>query len=423
MSVSSSSSSPLPSPWNDADVGSPAVAGSAWYSNGVFTVNGGGADIWGGTDQFNYVSQPLTGGGSIVARVTSQSDTDGWAKSGVMIKQSTATGTNYALLGVTPGNGITFQSDFNSSVSGASYTLPVWLKLTRSGNTITAYTSTDGTTWTTAGNTTVPLTDPVTIGLFTCAHNASALNTATFDNVSVSSSSSSPLPSPWNDADVGSPAVAGSAWYSNGVFTVNGGGADIWGGTDQFNYVSQPLTGGGSIVARVTSQSDTDGWAKSGVMIKQSTATGTNYALLGVTPGNGITFQSDFNYNVSGASYTLPVWLKLTRSGNTITAYTSTDGTTWTTAGNTTVPLTDPVTIGLFTCAHNASALNTATFDNVSVTSGSSSTPAATTAPTTTPSTTAPATTTPSTTAPATTPATTTPATTTPPTTPATTSS
>ena len=80
----------VPSPWTDSDVGSPATAGSASYSNGVFTVNGGGADIWGGTDQFNYVSQPLTGNGSIVAQVTAQSDTDPWAKAGVMIKQSTA---------------------------------------------------------------------------------------------------------------------------------------------------------------------------------------------------------------------------------------------------------------------------------------------------------------------------------------------
>ena len=84
----------LPSPWTDSDVGSPATAGSASYSNGVFTVNGGGSDIWGTTDQFNYVSQPLTGNATIVARVTSQSDTDPWAKAGVMIKQSTATGSN-----------------------------------------------------------------------------------------------------------------------------------------------------------------------------------------------------------------------------------------------------------------------------------------------------------------------------------------
>jgi len=370
--TSSGGSSPVPSPWSDADVGSPATAGSASYADGVFTVNGGGADIWGGTDQFNYVSQPLTGNASIVARVTSQTDTDPWAKAGVMIKQSTASGSSYALLGVTPGNGVDFQDDFNSSAAGGSYSFPnAWLKLTRSGSTITAYSSPDGTTWTPVGAATISLTDPVTIGLFNCAHNASALNTATFDNVSVTAGAAlTPPPSPWSDADVGSPATAGSASYASGVFTVNGGGSDIWGSTDQFNYVSQPLTGDATIVARVTSQTDTDGWAKAGVMIKQSTASDSDYALLAVTPGTGIAFQDDFNSSTLGGSYSFPnAWLKLTRSGSTITAYSSPDGTTWTQVGTATIPLTDPVTIGLFDCAHNASALNTATFDNVSVTS------------------------------------------------------
>ena len=127
-----SDSSGLPFPWTDSDVGSPAVAGSASYASGVFTVKGGGVDIWAGSDQFNYVSQPLTGNASIVARVTSQSDTDPWAKAGVMIKQSTASGSSYALLGVTPGNGIAFQYGFNASTSGGSYSFPNgWLKLTR----------------------------------------------------------------------------------------------------------------------------------------------------------------------------------------------------------------------------------------------------------------------------------------------------
>ena len=287
-----------------------------------------------------------------------------------MIKQSTTSGSPYALLAVTPGNGVHFQYGFNADVGGGSYSFPnAWLKLTRTGNTITAFSSADGSTWTPVGATTISLTDPVTIGLFTTSHNASALSTATFDNVSVTAGGS-PLPSPWADADVGSPAVAGSASYSSGVFTVNGGGADIWGTSDQFNYVSQPLTGNATIVARVTSQSNTDPWAKAGVMIKQSTAGGSPYALLAVTPGNGVAFQYGFNASVSGGSYTFPNgWLKLTRSGSTITAYSSADGTTWTQVGTTTISLTDPVTIGVFICAHNGGALNTATFDNVTVTS------------------------------------------------------
>jgi regulation of enolase protein 1 (concanavalin A-like superfamily) len=289
----------------------------------------------------------------------------------VMIKASTASGSDYALLAVTPGNGIAFQDDFNSSTSGGSYTFPnAWLKLTRSGTVITAYSSSDGTTWTEVGTASISMTDPVTIGLFNCAHNGGALNTATFANVSVTAGAAlTPVPSPWADADVGSPAVAGSASYASGVFTVNGGGDDIWGSTDQFNYVSQPLTGDATIVAQVTSQSDTDAWAKAGVMIKASTASGSDYALLAVTPGNGIAFQDDFNSSTSGGSYSFPdAWLKLTRSGSTITAYSSPDGTTWTEVGTATISMTDPVTIGLFNCAHNGSALNTATFANVSVT-------------------------------------------------------
>ena len=89
---------------------------------------------------------------------------------------------------MTPGNGITFQYGFNASVSGGSYSFPSWLKLTVSGSTVTAYSSADGSTWTEVGTTTISLTAPVTIGLFTCAHNAGALGTATFDNVTVTSS-------------------------------------------------------------------------------------------------------------------------------------------------------------------------------------------------------------------------------------------
>ena len=362
--------SSLPVPWADSEVGSPTPAGSASYAGGVFTVSGGGNDIWGDLDQSNYVSQGLAGDGSIVARVTAQSNTDPWAKSGIMIKQSTASGSSYALLAVTPGNGIAFQYGYNADVAGGSYSFPnAWLELTRSGTTIKAYSSPDGTDWTLVGSTTIAMTDPVTVGLFVTSHNAGALNTSKFDNVSVASGTSTSLPVPWADSEVGSPTPAGSASYGNNVFTLNGGGSDIWGNIDQFNYLSQGLAGDGSIVARVTAQSNTDPWAKSGIMIKQSTASGSSYALLAVTPGNGIAFQYGYNADVAGGSYSFPnAWLKLTRSGNVITAYASPDGTNWTLVGSTTIAMTDPVTMGLFVCSHSAGVLNTSKFDNVSVT-------------------------------------------------------
>ena len=57
------------------------------------------------------------------------------------------------------------------------------------------------------------MTGPVHIGLFDTAHNIGQVSTAAFDNVQVTGSTPppppGPLPSPWVDTDVGSPAIAG----------------------------------------------------------------------------------------------------------------------------------------------------------------------------------------------------------------------
>jgi outer membrane protein assembly factor BamB/regulation of enolase protein 1 (concanavalin A-like superfamily) len=365
----------LPSPWIDNDLDNVTPAGNASFANGTFTVNGGGNDIWntpyGNLDQSHYVSQPLSGDGSLIAHVASQTNTSPWAKAGIMIKQSAAADAPYVLIAVTPSNGVLFQSGFNSSTSSGTAGAPLWLKLTRTGNTVTGYTSPDGTTWTQVGSASITLTDPVTGGLFVCSHASGTLGTATFDNVNWSASTTG-IPSPWADTDVND-TMPGSAAYANGVFTVNGAGNDIWndGGTilDQFNYSYQTLSGNATITARITSQTNTSPWAKAGIMIKQSTTSGSPYALLGVTPTNGMLFQYNYNTSINAGNYTFPEWLRLIRSGTTITAYTSPDGTTWTQVGTTTTPsLTDPVTVGLFVCSHASGTLGAATFDNVTVT-------------------------------------------------------
>ena len=131
----------------------------------------------------------------------------------------------------------------------------------------------------------------------------------------------------------------------------------------------QTLTGDGQIIARVTTEENTDPWAKAGVMIKQSATAGSPYALLAVTPTNGVALQSGFDKSTQAAAIAPPnAWLKLTRTGTTITGYTSTNGLTWTTVGSTTVALGSTAEIGLFVTAHNSTQVNTSTFDNVSVT-------------------------------------------------------
>ena len=85
MSVTSSLSetvNPLPAGWSDVDIGSPGVAGTASYGGGTWTVQGGGTDIWGTSDQFNFASQTSAATG-ILAQVTGVTNTDPWSKAGV----------------------------------------------------------------------------------------------------------------------------------------------------------------------------------------------------------------------------------------------------------------------------------------------------------------------------------------------------
>lgn len=400
--------STMPSPWQSVDVGSPLMAGTADYSasNQTFYVDGAGADVAGANDQFHYVYQTLNGDGTIIARVRYQTESSAWAKAGVMIKQSTTAGSSYVDALVTPdvspntpningvgctangcgsplppitpsvGYGVRMQYNFTGAKTATNlsgYSSPnKWLKLQRVGNTFTSWESTDGNTWTQIGSTSVTMNGSATIGLFVTSHNIGQYSSVAFDNVQVTIPASNPVPAPWLDTDVGSPAIGGSASYANGVFTVNGAGTDIYGTNDQFNYVYQPVNGNGTLIARVMSQTNTSSNAKAGIMFKQSTTAGDPYILITITPGtSSFKIQYNFNGSIGGGTYTFPnAWMKLTRVANTFTAYVSGDGVTWTQIVSKTLTMNTNATAGLFECSHNATAIGTATFDNVSFTPG-----------------------------------------------------
>ncbi len=185
------------------------------------------------------------------------------------------------------------------------------------------------------------------------------------------------VPAPWATGDIGSVGRTGSASSQGTVgsglgITVTGGGADIWKSADAFQFVSQPMTGDGAIIARVVSQTNTNAWAKAGVMIRDGQAAGSRHAMLVATPSNGMAFQRRTTVNgnsthTAASSHTAPRWVKLERLGSVITAYESTDGNTWTAVGSTTWSISATVRIGLAVTAHNNSALSTAVFDNVQI--------------------------------------------------------
>ena len=70
--------------------------------------------------------------------------------------------------------------------------------------------------------------------------------------------------------------------------------------------------------------------------------------------------------HTSGGAGAAPHWVRLTRVGNVLTGYRSTDGITWTTVGSETIAMAATTYIGLAVTSHLDGTINSSTFDNVS---------------------------------------------------------
>lgn len=134
--------------------------------------------------------------------------------------------------------------------------------------------------------------------------------------------------------------------------------------TDSLFLVHESLTGDGSITVRITSFSGRiaseeglrDGltpWAKAGLIVKDGTASGSAYAAVMVTGDHGVRLQHNYTGDKQGppdrVSEKSPVWLRLTRTGDSVTAGESVDGTKWTDVGTAVLKgLPETVQAGMF---------------------------------------------------------------------------
>jgi hypothetical protein len=488
--------------WTGRDIGSVSPAGSSAASGGVYTIRGAGADIWNGADAFHFFSGPVNGDVAIVVRVGSLTNTDGWAKAGVMLRDGVGANARNAMILRTPDHKTSFQ--YRTAAGGASqfvmgsyYLSPAWLMLSRTGNVFTGYESTDGDTWRKIGSVELALPATLEAGLAVTSHRNGTLATGTFDHLEVvgaagsgggaggtgggttepppstdplrpnaptnfaaAGASSSSMKLSWTDnvgdetgfviernttrgyvtvanlpanattwtddgafnpdgnpegsglrsgttyfytirclrgaqeslsancngttlasssttswtgTDVGNVGVAGSMSQSGTTFTVRGSGADIWGTADGFQFVYQKLRYNGEIIARVASLTQTDGWAKAGVMFRADLTPGSAFALVALNPNGIAAFQHRASAGAQAAmshqawGVAAPQWVRLVRSGNTITAYTSSDRANWVLRGSQTITLPEEAYVGLAVTSHNNSVLNTAVFEQPAV--------------------------------------------------------
>ncbi len=201
------------------------------------------------TDSFYFVHQPLAGNGSITVRTASltSASLQPWAKAGIIIKASTRPGSAYAAMMVTGGHGVRMQYDYTADIAGPAGTVaaasPRWLRLTRSGDSLTGYESADGTRWSKVGTARLAgLPATVQAGLFAATPGSSSstsqsitggsagggisLATGVFDHVSLSSQRPGGT---WAGADVGGSggpgATPGTGFHqAGGRYTVTGTG-------------------------------------------------------------------------------------------------------------------------------------------------------------------------------------------------------
>ncbi|MBI3856440.1 MAG: glycoside hydrolase family 127 protein [Planctomycetes bacterium] len=193
----SSAAAAASTPWQSQDIGAVGLAGSTTLSGASFQIAASGGDIWDAADGFRFVYKPLNGDGEIVARVASLDPMDAWAKAGVMIRETLTADSAFAMSIVTPANGACLQ--FRASAGAgpgmdptSPGTTPLWVRITRAGNTFTGSISTDGAAWISLGSVSIPMSANAYIGLCVTAHNNSVLTHATIDSVGVTGSGGPP---------------------------------------------------------------------------------------------------------------------------------------------------------------------------------------------------------------------------------------
>jgi len=186
-----------------------------------------------------------------------------------------------------------------------------------------------------------------------------------------------------NSGDVGSPAIKGSAAFSNGQYRITGSGANIWAKQDQFQYVWREMTGNFTVTATLRFLGGGTEHRKAGIMVRQSLDPAATYADV-VIHGNGMpalqwrskpgedTNTFDLPFDGSGTFK-----VKLVRAGVKIYMYVGKDGVEPAKIANTEVSFRNPVLVGLAVCSHQADASDTVVFSDVAVEAQAATAPVA----------------------------------------------
>ena len=448
------------SPWQSQSL-SPSGSGKASQTVGTGTFDVCGVDegylATGFDEAMHYVSQPLSGNGMITVKVTSL---EPGAEAGVFLKGISAYEPEDAAAGLffNPGVAPRLASygDFSTYSLGSSVrldkraiadaaaalgssrkanvtaaladlaevlrdtvpdelfsaeepglspqanalTAPQWLRIKRVNQTVTAYSSSNGTTWQEVGSIELAMARNLKVGFTAASGNPDKLALSHFENVTVETLEPfvdvpARLPYPWARRDIGPVGTPGSSSSTNDndAFIVSGAGTGT-AGADAQHFVYHDLSGDGTLIAEVPSvDSGSAANLQAGLMLRKSLDAGSPYGFLALGLDGTASFAqaplapasngaaqiiekrtatnamasllSRFRFSQAATSQPNR-WLMLTREGSTLVGYVSDNNETWQRVGTATLTLDETVYLGLAVNS-SSSALATAMFQNVSV--------------------------------------------------------
>ncbi len=189
--------------YTEAGVGNPTPTGNQVVLNNGLNLSGGGADLGGARDQFEFSSLQRTGDFDVMVRLDSLTLADAWSEAGMVAREDLAPGARGVSVMATPSiSGCYFQA--RNATNGAtvlSGSFPVnypntWLRLSRSGDTFSGFAGFDGQSWTQLGTATLAMPPTLYFGFAVSSHNTNQLATAAFRDFTAVTNSSIAGPAP-----------------------------------------------------------------------------------------------------------------------------------------------------------------------------------------------------------------------------------
>ena len=174
-----------------------------------------------------------------------------------------------------------------------------------------------------------------------------------------------------------------------GKLVLKANGSSIWGTNDNFFYIYQVVSGDFDIRLKITKKPDESGtgeWAKTGLMVRSSLSSDSKKIFEAVTRDHGLQFSyrstdgNETKGNQNNVPDSIPIWLRMVRTGQTFTTYYSTDGVTWHQHPSpddaytfSQEPMPDSVYVGIATASYSSSTVAVAKFDDFVCQSGACS--------------------------------------------------